>query len=179
MALFNSYGSQNKEQTEALDTVWKAELITELKPIGSGAYNWFRWWRYTRTRTKTYNYKGMNLSAAKTCAIAMHELYNRKLLPQIWTYNGSGSWTRTAQPGPNDFIYQDCAKVRTTREEGDDWRVDIDVDESMVYNHTPVNVSGKLDQTLPDRWHAYEENPTSQAFDNYFTGWGSQLDYEE
>lgn len=181
MSLFNTYTAANRDVTAALDTSWRKVLVESEWHLveGTGGGYHVDYWKYYRTRTKSFSYVGLTREAAKECAAAMHALFNRRFLPQSLDMQTSTGvrWIRPANPLQQDYEYVDACKVNVQKVSGDDWSVTVEVDETLEYKHTP-QISSQYGGR-PSCWVAFEADPSNSEFDSYFTGIAGRLDYGE
>lgn len=186
MALWNTYGTHNRSVEEGLSTTWRSEKVQELELMEPGRYSRKSFWKYTRFRSKKFTYHGMTRSVAEACAEDLNRLFNRRLVPQVWnptavgpTKGEIGQWKSPTNPTQYDYGYKSCGRAVPSLASGDDWKVEVVVDEELEYRHEAVTVP--YAGTTPDtpRWLAFEMDPSNSSFDSYFSGIAGKLDYGE
>lgn len=181
MSLLSTWGKHNRVVSQQLHTTYERELLKN----AAGAW----YWRYTRTRTKKYDYVGLTEAAAAICAKSMNILYNRRALEQKWLDNGSlassfyyfdngiiGQGEHPYNPTPNwvNNVTKGivCGQGVAMHEAGCAWMVGVDVSETLSFNYRPLNYAA--DQQLPPPpWNDFENDPTGAY--NQFLGIVSTL----
>lgn len=122
-----SYSDYNKYESTLLKTWFDNPEKVIVGGSQSGEPN--IWWKYTRHRTKNYQYVGMDKETAKACMDAKIEQYNRTMYNWIQT----GSNRDFEMPITDDNSYrQQVAQVQASKQNGCLWNVDIQVDETVV-----------------------------------------------
>lgn len=136
------YDDRNKVESALLQTYYQIE---HLDKVGTRQPT-----KYTRIRTKTYQYVGLSRSAAKACVAAKLAQYTRTYY--YWT-NSRGTWEMKRT---SDNQYQALvANVQASRQAGDLYNVDIQVnEEAILYTNFPIQ-EGRIDD----------------VFNNYFPDW--------
>jgi hypothetical protein len=136
------YDDRNKVESSLLQTYYQVE---HLDRVGS-QYPM----KYTRIRTKNYSYVGLSRTTAKACVEAKLAQYTRTYY--YWE-NVRGRWEMKRT---YDNQYQSLvASVQASRQAGDLYNVDIQVNEECVIYSNGI---------ILDQW-------LESTFNNYFPNW--------
>lgn len=121
----NYFDSRNKVESTLLNTLYQSEVIGR---FGGTTYG-TPIMKYTRTRTKTYSYVGLNKATAKSCVDAKRSQYTRTYY--YWN-NINGMWR---QDRTSNGMYKELvANIQASKRDGSLWDVEIQVNEiAIVY----------------------------------------------
>ena len=119
----NYYDNRNKVESTLLQTIYTSEIIDRLGNSNYGTPIM----KYTRYRTKTYSYIGMNKATAKSCVDAKNAQYTRTYY--TW-YNKNGLWVqdKTFSGRYTELV----AGVQASKRDGALWDVEIQVNETAI-----------------------------------------------
>lgn len=130
------YDNRNKVESTLLNTLYTSEVIGRM---GNTTYG-TPIMKYTRTRTKTYFYTGLNKATAKNCVTAKQEQYTRTYYNWICV---NGLWR---QDKTNGMYKELVADIQASKRDGSLWDVEIQVNEvAIVYL---LGESSNLNQTF-------------------------------
>lgn len=115
----NYYDDRNKVENQLLNTQYQYEF---LEPYGYTPMT-----KITRIRTKTYSYVGLSKTTAKECVKAKQQKYTRRYYYWQQRY---GIWEM--QKVTSNSYLQLVASVQATRQEGELYNVEIQVNEECV-----------------------------------------------
>lgn len=181
MGLFTSYSSANCRVLERLKTTLEREVEVKSIRIDGHTYN-VEVYKYTRRRTKRFQYFGMDATTADTCMADMARLFSRRYNDQSLSAIHTGgvvSGFEFVRRINGDFSIEDpeaqdryykmpilvAADFDPVTEDDGSYSVEVRVDESLNYYS---NLWSDDNQTnLPDK--TLELNP--EAMSNRFKGW--------
>lgn len=181
MALRTTWGASNRVVTSDLRTTYERVFVPAdesdvfVAETGLGC----AYWKYTRTRTKTYKYVGLSHAAALQCASALNKLYNRVVFPWLWN-DQDCIWWRNQGVNKETVRYM-CGEATPNHVAGDDWEVDVSVNEVITIPWRTE--AGKAHDFIPGLWDEFENNPDIRT--NAFMGYDPQgttrqdFDYDE
>lgn len=137
MGLLNYYDERNKIETSLLTTQYLTERVGY---VGAGAFGQ-PIMKYTRIRTKSYSYVGMDKETARRCANEKLQKYTRRFWN--WEYiNGMWRQNRTY----DGMYFETCANASATKQDGNMYSTQIQVNEvAIVYL---MGVSNDLEKTF-------------------------------
>ena len=137
MGLLNYYDNRNKIETSLLTTQYLTERVGY---VGAGAFGQ-PIMKYTRIRTKSYSYVGMDKETARRCANEKLQKYTRRFWN--WDYiNGMWRQNRTY----DGMYFETCASASATKQDGEMYSTEIQVNEvAIVY---VMGASDDLEQTF-------------------------------
>ena len=131
--MLNYWDRRNRVESQPLLTEFATEYVTDELPVA--------FYRYTRTRTKSYSYIGLDRATAIACANAMNEKYTR--LYRRWEWK-SGDWRQV--PGTDGVYREKVATAVPKHDEGGMYSVDVQVNEVCIANLRSTSMD--LDQTF-------------------------------
>lgn len=133
-------------------------------------YKGFPYWRYDISRTMAYSYVGLTKAAAANAATQITRLLNRPVFPIAYYHNQAGAtvgdkWFAALmsedESSSTYHLYTSIGKpfkrgtAVATRVDGDEWKVDVAIDESW----TIPFMNAESSDWLGTRWTAFEKNP--------------------
>lgn len=148
---------------------YNADLVTWQNPV-KVFYEGFPYWRYDISRSMSYSYVGLTKAAADAAVPKFEQLLNRPVFPIAYYHNQSGStvgdkwFAALKSPGESESTYHLYTSVGkplkrgtavATRVEGDEWKVEISIDESWTIPFMDADGA----DWLGTRWTAFEKNP--------------------
>lgn len=174
MGLFYTYGTENKVLKQPLRTTFERRNITRKMSQVDCAYI-----EYTRIRTQSFSYVGMDLDTAMTCVNDMTKLYQRTWFTWVWD-NSNLIWRKqtTAEMLSGERLCESVADVGLVRVgNGQMWNVEVNVREEITIPYRPI-ISTNRD-IIPTGWTQFESTPEmkTDAFKGDISG--TDFGYDE
>lgn len=146
MGLFHTYGTENKVLKQPLRTVFERRNITRKTSSVDCAYI-----EYTRIRTQSFSYVGMDLDTAMSCVSAMTKLYQRTWFTWVWD-NSNLIWRKqtTAEMLSGERICESVADISLVKVGGEMWNVDVNVREEIMIPYRNIISTNK--DIIPAGW---------------------------
>lgn len=167
----NTWGFHNMKVTEPLRVQWKRDIVIQrvnIKRTGQEAFvGDYYALKYTRTRTKKWEYIGLTQEAAKVCVAQFNEYLNRIQIKQAirLTAEGVPQFFFTASRDPRNWNRVNCGTVAARLVAGESYTVSIDLQEVLSYFSpymTPVSNEDFIDFFERYKWFQFENYPSGE-----------------
>lgn len=167
----NTWGFANMKTTEPLRVNWKREIVVEHVKITKDDGNVFEGdyyaLKYTRTRTKRWEYIGLTQEAAKACVAAMTEYLNRiQVKQQVFLRSGTAPhFMFSPARDPRNWNRVNCGTASSRQVSGDSFTVSVDLQEVLSFfaeEMTPIDNAQFVQFFEEYKWRGFETYPTGE-----------------